>query len=58
MYDRTENIIVVEGSDKNPAYLYDEESDNVTTYSGPLIVWDRQTGEIRAPGASIMTTVK
>ncbi len=58
MYDRSENIIVIEGFDNNPAYLYDEGGDNVTTYSGPLIVWDRQTGEIRAPGASIMTTVK
>ncbi len=58
MYDRSENIIVVEGVADNPAYLYDEQGDNVTTYSGPLIVWDRQTGQIRAPGASIMTTLK
>ncbi len=57
-YDRMENIVVIEGKRTEPAYLYEESSDNLVTYSGPLIVWDRTTGQIRAPGASIMTEVK
>lgn len=58
LYDRLENIIVIEGSSKEPAYLYEESPESIVTYSGPVIVWDRSLSKILAPGASITTELK
>jgi hypothetical protein len=60
MYNRTDNMIAVYGTDLDPAYLYqeDEETGQYSMWKGPLIVWDRTKNEIRAPGAAITTTLR
>ncbi|MFA5863409.1 MAG: hypothetical protein WC975_01840 [Phycisphaerae bacterium] len=60
MYNRADNMIAVYGSEKEPAYLY-EENDQTGQYSmwtGPWIMWDRSTNEIRCPNAKVITTLK
>jgi hypothetical protein len=53
-------MIAVYGTDLDPAYLYEEneESGQYSMWKGPLIVWDRNKNEIRAPGAAITTTLR
>jgi hypothetical protein len=59
-YNRKEKIVVVRGSEGNPAYLYEEkgQTGQYMMWEGPLIIWDQATDEIQAPGASITTTLQ
>jgi hypothetical protein len=59
-YNRKEKIVVVRGTDDNPAYLYEEkgQTGQYMMWEGPMITWDQATDEIHAPGAAITTTLQ
>jgi lipopolysaccharide export system protein LptA len=59
-YNRKEKIVVVRGTEGNPAYLYEEkgQTGQYMMWEGPIITWDQATDEIHAPGAAITTTLQ
>lgn len=60
MYNQKDNAVAVYGTEKEPAYLYeeDDQTGQYRTWSGPFILWDRANNHIVAPNAAITTTMQ
>jgi lipopolysaccharide assembly outer membrane protein LptD (OstA) len=53
-YDNQQKLILIYGTDDTPAYIEMEESDGkYTTYSGPMVSYNRATGRVEARDATI-----
>ncbi len=55
-YDGPSDLIVVYGSNIDPAYIIEENPETAegTMWKGPRVVWNRRTNEIRAPKSQVI----
>jgi len=58
VYDRAGNVVMIYGRGDEPASLFLEPTDKDPQgiWSGPVLIWHRDTGRVEAPRARIITT--